>query len=145
MIQAHQALFTKLVAYPSPSAIPPKLVDQAIAAAGGGAKGLAILTTINANRAAIEGVIAVAPVLETLKPYAAQLTALSKVPPQVFSYLQAHGAAVQKAAATAAGPVEDVVLGVLRRDHVLPAEHPAAARPLEPGRRPAATRRSTRR
>ena len=33
-----------------------------------------------------------------MAPYAAQLTALSKVPPGVFPYLQAHGAAVQKAA-----------------------------------------------
>src|SRR5580692_1057337 len=107
VIQAHQALFTKLIAYPSPSAIPPKLVDQAIAAAGGGAKGLAILTTIDGNRAAIEGVISVAPVLEKLKPYSAQLTALSKVPPQVFPYLQAHGAAVQKAAADAPGQWKD--------------------------------------
>jgi hypothetical protein len=36
-------------------------------------------------------------------PYAAQLTALSKVPPQVFPYLKAHGAAVTKAAADAPG------------------------------------------
>jgi len=107
VIQAHQALFAKLIAYPSPAAIPPKLIDQAIAAAGGGAKGLAILTTIDGNRAAIEGVISVAPVLEKLKPYSAQLTALSKVPPQVFPYLQAHGAAVQKAAADAPGQWKD--------------------------------------
>ena len=107
VIQAHQALFTKLIAYPSPSAIPPNLVDQAIAAAGGGAKGLGVLTTIDGNRAAIEGVISVAPVLEKLKPYSAQLTALSKVPPQVFPYLQAHGAAVQKAAADSPGQWKD--------------------------------------
>jgi MFS family permease len=103
VIQANQALFTKLIAYSSPSAIPPKLVDQAIAAAGGGAKGLAILTTIDSNRTAIEGVVAVAPQLEKLKPYSAQITALSKVPPQVFPYLEAHGSAVQKAAAQAPG------------------------------------------
>ena len=107
VIQAHRALFAKLIAYPSPAAIPPKLVDQAIAAAGGGAKGLGVLTTIDANRAAIEGVISVAPVLEKLKPYSAQLTALSKVPPQVFPYLEAHGAAVQKAAADAPGQWKD--------------------------------------
>jgi hypothetical protein len=34
-----------------------------------------------------------------MAPYGAQLTALSKVPPGVFAYLKAHGAAVQKAAA----------------------------------------------
>ena len=47
--------------------------------------------------------IAVAPQLATVTPYAAQLTALSKVPPQVFPYLKAHGAAVTKAAADAPG------------------------------------------
>jgi MFS family permease len=133
VIQAHPALFTKLATYKNPATIPPALVTQAINAAGGGAKGLKILTTIAANQAAINGVIAVAPALKTVAPYAAdlrtiapysaqlatiapyktelatmapysaQLTALSKVPPEVFPYLQAHGAAVQKAAADTAG------------------------------------------
>ena len=95
---------------------------QAIKAAGGGAKGLGILETISANKAAIDGVIAVGPALLTVEPYAAdlltikpyaseltlmapysaQLTALSKVPPGVFPYLTAHAAAVQKAAAQTA-------------------------------------------
>ena len=95
---------------------------QAIKAAGGGATGLGVLTTINANKAAIAGVIAAAPALKTVAPYAAQLktiapyspeltimapysaqlTALSKVPPGVFAYLNAHGAAVTKAAAQTA-------------------------------------------
>jgi ACS family D-galactonate transporter-like MFS transporter len=129
VIQAHPALFAKLATYKNPATIPPTLVAQAVAAAGGGAKGLNILTTIGANQAAITGVIAAAPALKTVAPYAAdlqtiapysaqlktiapysseltlmapygaQLTALSKVPPGVFAYLQAHGAAVQKAAA----------------------------------------------
>jgi len=123
VIQAHPALFTKLATYSDPAKIPPALVSQAVAAAGGGAKGLGILTTIAANKAAINGVIAVAPdllkiqpyatdlqtiapyatPLGTIAPYSAQLTALSKVPPQVFPYLQAHGAAVQNAAAKTAG------------------------------------------
>jgi MFS family permease len=103
VIQAHPALFAQLATYTNPATIPPKLVAQAVAAAGGGAKGTAILTTISANGAAISGVIAVAPKLATVAPYAAQLTALSKVPPSVFAYLKAHGAAVQKAAAQAAG------------------------------------------
>ena len=47
-----------LAAYPNPAAIPPKLAAQAVAAAGGGAKGTAILATIGANGAAIKGVIA---------------------------------------------------------------------------------------
>ena len=123
MIQAHPALFTKLATYSNPAKIPPALVNQAVAAAGGGAKGLGILTTISANKAAINSVIAVAPDLQKIQPYAAdlttiapyasqlsviapysaQLTALSKVPPQVFPYLQAHAKDVQNAAAKTAG------------------------------------------
>jgi MFS family permease len=133
VIQAHPALFTKLATYSNPAKIPPALVSQAVAAAGGGAKGLGVLTTIAANKAAINGVIAVAPDLQKVAPYAAdlktiapystqlttiapyaadltkmapysaQLTALSKVPPQVFPYLQAHATDVQNAAAKTAG------------------------------------------
>ena len=123
VIQAHPALFAKLATYKNPAKIPAALLAQAIKAAGGGAKGIAILTTISANQAAINGVIAVAPALQTVAPYAAdlqtiapysaelttmapysaQLTALSKVPPGVFAYLNAHGAAVTKAAAQTAG------------------------------------------
>jgi MFS family permease len=123
VIQANPALFAKLATYTNPAKIPPALVGQAIKAAGGGATGLGILTTISANKAAINGVIAVAPALQTVAPYAtdlqtiapysaqlttiapysAQLTALSKVPAGVFPYLQAHGAAVTKAAAQTAG------------------------------------------
>ena len=129
VIQAHPALFAKLVTYQNPTAIPPSLVAQAIKAAGGGATGVKILTTISANQAAITGVIAAAPALKAVAPYAAdlttiapysaqlttiapysaelttmapygpQLTALSKVPPGVLAYMNAHAAAVQKAAA----------------------------------------------
>ena len=123
VIQAHPALFTKLATYSDPSKIPGPLLTQAIAAAGGGAKGVAMLTTISQNKAAINGVIAVAPDLQkvapyaadlktiapysaqlnTITPYSAQLTALSKVPPSVFTYLKAHAADVQNAAAKTAG------------------------------------------
>ena len=129
LIQSHPALFTKLQADPTNKT----LQAQAIAAAGGGAKGLAVLGTIGANSAAIDGVIAVAPQLATVAPYAAdlkviapysaqlttiapysseltamapysaQLTALSKVPPAAIAYLTAHGTAVQNAAAEAPG------------------------------------------
>jgi MFS transporter, ACS family, D-galactonate transporter len=122
VIQANPALFAKLASYTNPAKIPPALLGQAIKAAGGGAKGLGVLTTINANKAAIVGVIAAAPALKTvapyatqlktiapysaeltlMAPYATQLTALSKVPPGVFAYLNAHGAAVTKAAAQTA-------------------------------------------
>jgi MFS family permease len=132
VIQAHLALFAQLATYTNPAKIPPALLTQAINAAGGGAKGLGILTTISANKAAIAGVIAAAPALKTVAPYAAdlttiapylaqlktiapysaelttmapygpQLTALSKVPPGVFAYLKAHGTAVTNAAAVTA-------------------------------------------
>jgi MFS family permease len=103
VIQSHAALFTQLAKYPNPAQIPPKLQAQAIAAAGGGSKGIAVLTTIASNQQAINGVIAKAPELQKIAPYAAQLTALSKVPPEVFTYLQAHGKDVQDAAAKTAG------------------------------------------
>jgi ACS family D-galactonate transporter-like MFS transporter len=113
VIQANPALFTKLATFTDPSKIPPALLGQAIAAAGGGAKGIGVLETIQANKAAIQGVIAVGPALQAVAPYAAdlqkiapfsaQLTALSKVPKAATSYLQAHGAAVQKAAAQSPG------------------------------------------
>jgi len=118
VIQAHPALFTKLATYKDPTKIPPALVAQAVKAAGGGAKGIGLLTTIQQNAAAIAGVIAVAPALQTVAPYAtdlqtiapysaqlnviapysAQLAAASKIPAPVSAYLNAHGAAVQKAA-----------------------------------------------
>ena len=123
VIQANPALFAQLAKYTNPATIPPALAAKAVAAAGGGAKGLAVLSTINANSAAISGVIAVAPALATvapygadlttiapysadlttIAPYSAQLTALSKVPPSVFPYLKAHGTAVTTAAANAPG------------------------------------------
>ena len=123
VIQAHPALFTQLATYSNPAKIPPALLGQAIAAAGGGAKGVAMLTSISQNKAAINGVIAAAPQLQkvapyaadlktiapysaqlnTIAPYSAQLTALSKVPPGVFTYLKAHGTAVTNAAAKTAG------------------------------------------
>ncbi len=103
VMQAHPALFAQLAKYPNAAATPPKLLAQAVAAAGGGAKGTGILSTIGANSAAIDSVIAAGPKLATLTPYAAQLTALSKVPPQVFPYLKAHGGAVEQAAAQAPG------------------------------------------
>jgi MFS family permease len=102
VIETHPALFTKLATYPNPATVPPALAKQAVAAAGGGATGAAVLSTISANQAAINGVIAAAPKLATVAPYAAQLTALSKVPPQAIAYLNAHAAAVQKAAAQTA-------------------------------------------
>ncbi|MFY9848671.1 MAG: MFS transporter [Trebonia sp.] len=129
VIEAHPALFAQLAANPSNTT----LQAQAIAAAGGGAKGASVLATIAANKAAINGVIAVGPQLATVAPYAAdlntiapysaqlktiapysaeltamapysaQLTALSKVPPSVTAYLTAHASAVQTAAVSTVG------------------------------------------
>ncbi len=108
VIAAHPALFTKLAANPAS----PALQAQAVAAARGGGQGIGVGKTIGANQAAINGVIAAGPQLQTIAPYAAdlkviapysaQLTALSKVPPAAIAYLTAHGAAVQKAAAQTA-------------------------------------------
>jgi MFS transporter, ACS family, D-galactonate transporter len=103
VIQANPVLFTKLASYPTPAAVPPKLAAQAVTAAGGGVAGVKILATISANKAAIDGVIAAGPQIAAVAPFAAQLTALAKVPPQVFVYMKAHGAAVQNAAAQSAG------------------------------------------
>jgi MFS family permease len=123
VLKANPALFAKLATYTNPATIPASLAAQAVKAAGGGAKGLAILSTIDANGAAISGVLAAAPALATVAPYAsdlkiiapysadlaaispysAQLAALSKVPPSVFPYLNAHGSAVTTAAAQGPG------------------------------------------
>jgi MFS family permease len=107
VIQAHPVLFDKLATYNNPATIPPALLGQGIAAAGGGAHGISILETIATNKPTLFGLLAVAPQLEALKPYEAQLTALSAVPPQVFPYLQAHAAAVLKAEATTPGQWKD--------------------------------------
>ena len=156
VIQAHPALFTKLAAAPSN----PALQAQAIAAAGGGAKGLGVLTTIAANQAAINGVIAVGPQLQTVAPYAADLHGHRPVlgPAEnhraVLDRADGHRP-VQRAAdgpvqgaaggdrlphrprrrsadgrRRHGGPVEDLVLDLLRRNHRLPALDPAAARPV---------------
>ncbi len=116
VIQANPALFTQLATYPSTASIPPALLAQAVQAAGGGATGQAILATIAENQSAITNVIAVAPQLTALAPYATQLSqiganaqfftqlqadapqlaALQKAAPEL-AFLQAHGAAVIQA------------------------------------------------
>jgi hypothetical protein len=125
VIQKNAALFLQAAKYPA-NKVPPALAAKLVAAAGGGAKGLTILGTIAANSAAIQGVIAVAPQLQQLTPYSAQLTALSrvpasviadvsapgvaselaalqKIPPAVTSYMKAHGADVAAAAGKTGG------------------------------------------
>ena len=95
VIQAHPALFTRLSTNPTSTA----LQAQAVQAAGGGAQGLQILQSIANNQTAILGVIAVAPALQTVVPYASQLTQLASVANNAdFKNLTANAPAVQKAA-----------------------------------------------
>jgi hypothetical protein len=125
VIQANPKLFLEAQKYPA-NKVPAALAAKLIKAAGGGTKGLQILGTISANQAAIQGVIAAAPQLLTLKPYSAQLKALAlvpasviaavsapgvstelaalqKVPPAVTKYMAAHAGAVSSAATRTAG------------------------------------------
>ncbi len=125
VIQKNPALFAQAAKYPA-NKVPAALAAKLVTAAGGGSKGLAILGTIAANSAAIDGVITAAPQLAQLTPYTAQLTALSKVPasviadvsapgvsaelgalqkvpPSVAAYMTAHGGAVAAAAAKSPG------------------------------------------
>ncbi len=83
VLQANPVLFTKLAKFKNPASIPPPLVAQAVKAAGGGATGLGILSTISANQAAINGVIAVAPDLQKIAPFASQLTVLKNAAPDL--------------------------------------------------------------
>jgi len=118
-ISANPALFTRLAADPTNTA----LQARAVAALGGGAKGVAALATLAANDKAITaaltyaaanpGVVAFAKahaatlawaashgsLIASATKYSAQLTALGKVPPSVLAYASAHGAAAAKAAA----------------------------------------------
>jgi len=106
VIQAHPALFAQAAKYPA-NKVPAALAAKLVKAAGGGSKGLAILGTISANQAAITGVIAVAPQLATLQPYAAQLTELSKVPASVIADVSAPGVAAELAALQKVPPAVD--------------------------------------
>jgi MFS family permease len=90
IIQAHAADFAAAAKYTNPATIPSTLLAKLVADCGGGAAGQAELVKISTNEAAIDGVIAVAPQLQTLTPYAAQLTALSKVPSAAVQAVQAN-------------------------------------------------------
>jgi MFS transporter, ACS family, D-galactonate transporter len=116
IIQAHAADFTQAAAYTDPTKIPPALLGTLIADAGGGATGIAELTKINANKAAINGVIANAAPLTALAAVpssvisevtapgvGAQLAALAKVPQSVDKYMAAHASSVVSAAAKSPG------------------------------------------
>jgi MFS family permease len=102
VIEANPELFAEAAKYPS-GGIPATLQAQLISAAGGGVAGISILTTIAANEPAIQSVIADASELTQLKPYAAELTALSKVPPSAASYVSTYGPQVSSALARSPG------------------------------------------
>jgi MFS family permease len=99
VIKAHPALFTKLATYKTAASIPPALLAQAIKAAGGGAKGIGILSTISQNKAAIGAVVAVAPDLQKLVPFTPQLTALAAVPPSAIALVQPNAKELAQLAA----------------------------------------------
>ena len=99
VIKANPVLFTKLAKYKSAASIPPALLNQAIKAAGGGAKGIGILTTISQNKAAINAVIAVAPDLQKLVPFTPQLKALAAVPPSAIALVQPNAKELAQLAA----------------------------------------------
>ncbi|HXP19962.1 MAG TPA: MFS transporter [Streptosporangiaceae bacterium] len=99
VIQTHAVLFAQLGALQTAhKPIPPKLAGEAVTAAGGGQKGIAMLARIQLNGSTITKIIAAAPALQSLAPFAAQLTALQRAAP-ALTYLGAHAAAVQAAAA----------------------------------------------
>jgi MFS family permease len=80
VIQKNPALFTQLAGYTNPASIPPALLAQGVAAAGGGATGAQVLQTIVANKAAILGAASFAQshpgVIADVTRYAPQLKAL---------------------------------------------------------------------
>ena len=87
----------------TPNKVPKAVMAKAVAVAGGGTTGQGVLATMCQNTAAINDVIKVAGPLQQLAPYAAQLTALSKVPAPVFAFFKAHGSVLQKASSEAPG------------------------------------------
>jgi MFS family permease len=115
VMSKNSALFTQAAAYPA-GKVPAALQAKLITAAGGGSTGIGILTTIAANQAAINAVIADAPQLTALaavpKPViaevsapgvGAELAALQKVPASVDAFMAAHASAVSSAAGKTVG------------------------------------------
>ena len=131
VIETHPALFAKLATYPNPATVPPALAKQAVAAAGGGATGAAVLGTISANQAAINGVIAAAPKLATVGSLRGPADRLVQGPPAGAGLPQRPRRRGAEGRRPDREPVEDLVLDLLRRDHLLPVVHPAAEGPLE--------------
>ncbi len=107
IIQAHPADFAAAAKYTNPATIPAALLAKLVADCGGGAAGQAELAKIGANQSAINAVIAAAPDLQKLQPYAAQLTALAAVPSSVIAEVSAPGVGAQLAALAKVPPSVD--------------------------------------
>jgi hypothetical protein len=82
----------------TPSKTPKAVMAKAVAAAGGGTTGQAVLTNMCQNAVAINDVIKHQAPLQKIAPYAAPLTALSQIPPSDLAFLKAHATDVQNAA-----------------------------------------------
>ena len=82
----------------TPSKVPSAVRAKAVAVAGGASTGTATLATMCQNAAAINDVIKAQAPLQKIAPYAAPLTALSKIPANDLAFLQAHATDVQNAA-----------------------------------------------
>ena len=151
VLSAHPALFTKLATYKNANKIPPALLNAAIKAAGGGAKGLSVLSTISANK------------VRDQRRGRARFRSAEDPAVRGPAHragggadgIDRPGAAVRQAARRAAGDsaegpgvreralrpgvggqrpdrrsVADLVLVLLRRDHLVPAQRPDPARPV---------------
>ncbi len=94
--QKYPALITQLSKYTA-ATIPSKLLSTAIADAGGGSKGLGVLTTMDANESTLLQISAHQAQLKAMEPYTSELTALSKVPVNVTSFVQTFGPQVSSA------------------------------------------------
>jgi MFS transporter, ACS family, D-galactonate transporter len=129
VIGAHQAIINKLASYPNQATIPPALINQAVAALGGGTtyndtlRGLYYLNQLSVNKAALASVApwgnalkliapystdlkTIAPYgaqLQTISPYSTQLTAMAKYSTELTA-MAPYGTQL-KALAAAAGPL----------------------------------------
>jgi MFS family permease len=82
----------------TPNKTPKAVQAKAVAAAGGGSAGQAVLATMCQNAVAINDVIKAQVPLQKIAPYAVPLTALSKIPAKDLAFLKAHATDVQNAA-----------------------------------------------
>src|SRR5262249_7082360 len=91
----------------------------------GGSKGLAILTTIGQNKAAIAGVVKVAPELQQLIPFTPQLQALAAVPPSAIALVQPNAKVLGQLAAIPA-PIKNYMTA-----HAAAVQAPATQSPSQ--------------